>query len=72
MGKYGDRRTVFSYCLQRLVLLIMIGGFSEWGKLPVCPQLQAARLENMLFIDANQYLDLYRMDSGKALLDALE
>jgi len=50
----------------------MIGGFSEWGKLPVCPQLQAARLENMLFIDANQYLDLYRMDSGKALLDALE
>jgi hypothetical protein len=26
----------------------------------------------VLFIDANQYLDLYRMDSGKALLDALE
>jgi hypothetical protein len=26
----------------------------------------------MLFIDANQYLDLYRMDSGTALLAALE
>ncbi len=31
MDESGDRRNVFSYCLKRLVLLIMIGDFQNGG-----------------------------------------
>lgn len=33
----GDRRNVFSYCLKRLVLLIMIGDFQNGGNFPSVP-----------------------------------
>src|SRR6266481_881789 len=36
-GKLGDRRNVFSYCLRRLVLLIMIGDYRIGETPPLSP-----------------------------------